>query len=112
MTVQSQFDLTLPTQDQSTPPNALVAGQITQLDFVVNGTTYSCTVSSATPVGAAVVVPFASLTPVFVPVPGTAYTADVFAVDAAGNGALSSSVAWTQVAAATAPAAPTGFSVR
>ena len=111
MTVQSEFTLTLPTQDQAVPPNALVVGQITQLDFVVNGATYVWPVPAATAVGATVTVLFASLTPVFAPVAGTAYTADAFAVDANGNGVPSASVAWTQVAAATAPAAPTGFKV-
>jgi hypothetical protein len=108
---QSKFTATLPTQDQSTPPNTLVAGQITQLDFVVNGATYSWPVPAATAPGAVVVVTFAETTPPFVPVPGTSYTADAFAVDASGNGALSNSQTWIQLAAATAPAAPTGFSV-
>ena len=112
MTVpQSKFTVTLPTTDNATPPNALVAGQMTQLDFVVNGTTYSWPIPAATLPGAAVVVPFTALTPVFVPVPGTAYTADAFAVDSLGNGLPSNSQAWTEVAAPTAPAAPTGFTV-
>ena len=111
MTAQSKFDVTLPLQDQSVPPNQLVAGQITQLDFVVDGTTYSWPVPATAAPGSAVTVPFASTTPPFVPTPGSSHTADVFAVDANGNGAISNSITWTEVAAPTAPAAPTGFSV-
>ena len=111
MTAQSKFTVTLPTTDQSTPPNELVAGQLTQADFVVGTATYSFALSSATLPGTIVVVPFADTTPVFVPTPGVQYTADAYVVDAAGNGALSNSVTWTEAAVPTAPAAPTGFSV-
>ena len=110
-TPQHDFTLNLPTTDSSVPPNALVAGQMTQLNFGINGVTYMWPIPAATLPGAAVTVLFANLTPAFVPVPGTTYTADVFAVDANGNGPNSNTATWTQIAAATAPAAPTGFSV-
>jgi hypothetical protein len=111
MTAQSKFTVTLPTTDQSTPPNALTTGQLTQLDFVIGTATYSWAIPATTEPGATVVVTFAETTPPFVPVAGTTYTADAFAVDAAGNGALSNSQTWTEAAAPTAPAGPTGFTV-
>ena len=110
-TPQHDFTLTLPTTDNSVPPNALVAGQMTQLNFVINGVTYTWPIPATDLPGAALTVTFASLTPVFAPAAGTAYTADVFAVDANGNGTPSNTAAWTQIAAATPPAAVTGFSV-
>jgi hypothetical protein len=116
MTVpQSKFQTVLPVTDQSTPPNSLVAGQMTSLVFEVSvggvKTVYSQAIDPATLPGATVISPFASLTPVFAPVAGKAYTADVYAVDAAGNGAASTAVAWTQLAAATPPVAPSSFGV-
>jgi len=106
---QSKFSLTLPTQDNATPPNTLTVGEITSLAFVVGANTSTWPVPATEPVGATVTAPFASLTPPFVPVPGTAYTADVYAVDVNGNGLPSASVSWTQ--SAPVPAAPTGFTV-
>jgi hypothetical protein len=108
---QSKFTLTLATTDNANPPNQLVAGEVTQLDFVINGTTYSWPLPAATAPGAVVTVPFTALTPAFSPTPGAAYSADVFEVDANGNGTPSNSVSWTQTAAPTPPAAPTNFGV-
>ena len=108
---QSKFTLTLATTDNAVPPNQLVAGQVTQLDFVIGGTTYSWLLPAATAPGAVVVVPFTALTPAFVPVPGTVYSADAFEVDANGNGTPSATITWTQIAAPTPPAAPTNFGV-
>ena len=108
-TPQKEFNTILPTQDNATPPNNLVAGQLTQLDFVVGGNTYSWPIPATTLPGAAVTVLFSATTPPFVPVAGTVYTADCFAVDSGGDGALSNSITWTQAAAV--PAAPTGFGV-
>lgn len=112
-TPQSQFTVTLPATDNATPPAALVAGQVTSLVFVVTAGTASADYSFAVPAtaapGSTVTAPFANLTPAFVPVNGVAYSADVYAVDADGNGLPSASIAWTQVAPV--PAAPTGFSV-
>ena len=109
MSPQSEFTVTLPTQDDATPPNALTVGQITVLDFVVGANTFTWPVPATEAVGATVTVPFITLTPPFVPVAGTSYSADVFAVDASGNGLPSTSLTWTQNAAV--PAAPTGFMV-
>ncbi len=110
-TPQSGFTLTLPTQD--TAGNALTVGQITSVVFAITAGSatadYSVAVPATTAVGATISAKFASLTPPFVPVGNVAYTADVYAVDAAGNGVPSASISWTQVAAV--PAAPTGFSV-
>ena len=108
-TPQKEFTVTLPTQDNATPPDTLTVGEITSVDFVVNSATYSYPVPATTPVGATLTVLFTDLTPVFAPVAGTAYSADCFAVDAGGNGLLSASVNWTQAAAV--PLAPTGFGV-
>jgi hypothetical protein len=100
----SKFNVTLPTLD--TAGNALTTGEITSLVFVVNGNSYAATVAANTAPGAALVVPFASLLPPFVP--GSAvYTADVYAVDANGNGTPSASISFNTAV----PAAPTGFSV-
>jgi hypothetical protein len=114
-TPQTKFTVVLPTQDQASPPNALVVGELTQVDFdiTVDGvqTTYSAPLDPTDAVGASVDVPFTALTPGFTPVAGKSYVADSFVVDANGNGAKSSTVSWTQVAAALPPAAPTGFSV-
>jgi hypothetical protein len=106
---QSKFDLTLPTQDNATPPNTLTAGEITSVVFTVNGTDHAYTLPAGLAAGAAVVALFSACSPAFVPVAGTAYTADVYAVDANGNGIPSASIEWTQ--AAPVPLAPTGFSV-
>lgn len=111
-TPQSKFTVVLPLVDNAIPPDALVAGQITSLVFAITAGTatadYSFPVPAADAPGATVVIPFASLTPAFAPVAGVAYSADVFAVDANGNGLPSASQSWTQ--AAPVPAAPT-FSV-
>ena len=105
VTPQSKFDVTLPTQDNATPPDTLAAGQITSLTFVVNGVSYTWPVPAGTAAGAALVVPFSALTPAFAPVPGTAYSADVEAVDANGVGLPSTPMtSWTQ--AAPVPLAP------
>jgi hypothetical protein len=108
---QSKFTLTLALTDNAVPPNNLVAGEVTQLDFVISGTTYSWPVPAATAPGATVVVPFTALVPVFTPVAGTPYSADAFEVDANGNGTPSATILWTQIAAPTPPAAPTNFGV-
>jgi hypothetical protein len=109
---QSKFTVVLPTQDNATPPDTLVVGQLTSLGFSVsNGTStqvYVTALATSTP-GATVSALFANLVPSFVPVPGTTYSADVYAVDSGGNGYPSASVSWTQ--AAPVPAAPSGFSV-
>lgn len=108
---QSKFTLTLALTDNAVPPNNLVAGEVTQLDFVISGTTYSWPLPAATAPGATVVVPFTALAPAFAPVAGTAYSADVFEVDANGNGSPSNTLSWTQIAVPTPPAAPTNFGV-
>lgn len=108
-TPQKEFNITLPSQDNATPPDALTVGEITGLDFVVNGTTYAYAVPPTTPVGATLTVLFSALSPPFVPVAGTAYSADAFAIDSNGDGTPSATITWTQAAAV--PAAPTGFSV-
>jgi hypothetical protein len=108
-TPQKEFTVTLPTQDNNTPPATLTEGEITSLVFVVGTTNYAYAVPATTPVGAAVTVLFSALTPPFVPVAGTAYTADAYAVDANGDGAASASFQWTQ--AAPVPLAPTNLSV-
>ncbi len=110
MTVpQHEFDVVLPTTDQAVPPNALVPGQLTAVNFDITvgttKTTYSVALDPALVPGVTVKVPFTALP--FTPVAGTKYTADAFVVDAAGNGALSTTVTWTQAAPATPPAAPT-----
>lgn len=114
MSVQKQFNVTLPSVD--TAGNALVAGQITQLDFVVTdgsapAVTYTYNVPAGTALGATLAVPFADVTPSFVPVAGQLYGADVFAVDANGNGTPSPAITWSQEAPPPVPAAPTGFGV-
>lgn len=110
---QTEFSLTLPTTDNATPPNALVAGQITSVVFTVMAGSaqadYSFPVPATAAPGSVITAPFAKLTPAFVPVNDVDYIADVFAVDADGNGLPSASIAWTQTAPV--PAAPTGFSV-
>jgi hypothetical protein len=108
-TPQSKFDLTLPTQDNATPPDALTVGELTSLTFTIGSSNYTWPIPAATAVGAAVSVPFSALSPVFAPVAGTSYTAEVLATDASGNGLESAPITWTQ--AAPVPAAPTGFSV-
>jgi hypothetical protein len=113
---QSEFNVTLPTTDNAVPPNQLVAGQMTQLDFVVTpaggaAATYSWPIPAATSPGASVVVPFANTAPPFAPVAGKTYSADCFAVDANGNGSLSGTITWTEAATPTPPAAPTNFGV-
>jgi hypothetical protein len=112
---QSKFLATLPTQDTAVPPNALVAGELTQVDFEVNSggtkTTYAAPIDPAVLPGAVLEVLFTATTPPFVPVAGTTYTADAFVVDENGASVPSTSVTWTQLAAAAPPAAPTGFSV-
>ena len=115
-TPQSKFNVTLPTQDTAVPPNALVAGELTQVDFEVTPaggakSVYSAAIDPAALPGATLEVSFTAVSPVFAPVPGTSYTADAFVVDASGQSQPSTSVSWTQVAAAAPPAAPTGFSV-
>jgi hypothetical protein len=109
MAPQSKFTVTLPTQDDATPPNALTVGQITALDFVVGANAFTWPVPATEAVGATVTALFSALTPPFVPVAGTTYSADVLAVDASGNGLPSTTITWTQNAAV--PAAPTGFTV-
>lgn len=108
-TPQSKFTVALPTQDNATPPGAIVVGQLTSLVFAVTAGTatadYSFPIPAAQPVGSSVVAAFASLSPAFAPVNGVAYSADVYAVDAEGNGLPSLSISWTQVAPV--PAAPT-----
>lgn len=114
-TPQHEFDLVLPSVDTATPPNALTVGEITNATFEVSGsdgskTTYQTAIPADAPVGSTVKVPFSSTTPAFVPVAGVTYTADAFVVDAEGTSKPSTSVTWTQIAAAAPPAAP-GFSV-
>ena len=104
-TPQSKFNVTLPTQD-NTGAN-LVTGQITALLFTIGTATSTYAVASSVP-GETLVVPFSALTPPFVPVAGTTYTADVQAVDAGGDGIPSANYSWTQAAAV--PAACTTFS--
>ena len=109
-TPQSKFNVTLPTQD-NTGAN-LVTGQITALLFTIGtappaSTASTYAVASSVP-GETLVVPFSALTPPFVPVAGTTYTADVQAVDAGGAGIPSANYSWTQAAAV--PAACTNFS--
>lgn len=110
---QTEFALNLPTQDNAIPPGALVVGQVTSLVVEITAGTatadYTFPVPAGAAPGSAIVAPFADLTPPFVPVNGVPYTADVFAVDADGNGQVSASISWTQVAPV--PAAPTNFSV-
>lgn len=107
---QSQFNITLPSTDNA--GNALTTGQITALVFeVVSGspaasTPFTYAVPASTPVGGSVVVPFSAIG--FVPVGGTTYAADAYAVDANGNGIATPAITWTED---TVPAAPTGFSV-
>lgn len=114
-TPQTKFDLTLPTADTAVPPNALTAGELTQVDFevTVDGvkTVYSAPIAADVQPGAALSVLFSAVTPVFAPVPGKTYSADAFVVDAAGASQPTGTVSWTQVAPAAPPAAPTGFSV-
>jgi hypothetical protein len=84
----------------------LTAGQITSLDFVVNAVAYTWPVPAGTADGATLTVPFSALTPAFAPVSGTAYSADVEAVDANGVGLPSApNTTWTQ--SAPVPTAPT-----
>lgn len=109
---QHEFDVVLPLQDQN--GNALVAGQLTQVDFDVTvdgaASQYSAPIDAAAAPGDTIKVPFAAVTPSFVPVAGKSYVADAFVVDAEGAGLKSTTVSWTQRAAAAAPNAP-GFSV-
>lgn len=114
MTVpQSQFTVSLPSQDNAVPPNALAAGEITSLVFEITAGTatadYSWPVPATAAPGSTVTATFASLSPPLKAVNGVSYTADVFAVDANGNGTKSASASWTQFAPV--PAAPTNFSV-
>jgi hypothetical protein len=104
-TPQSKFTVVLPTVDNAVPPNPLVAGQVASLVFVIDTVTYTYAIPAGTGLGATITVPFAGLVPVFVPTAGTAYTADVEAVDANGDSAPSASLSWTQ--SAPVPAAPT-----
>jgi hypothetical protein len=112
---QTKFTIVLPTQDQAVPPNPIVVGELTEADveITVDGATtvYSTPLDPNDAVGASIDVPFTSLTPTFSPVAGKSYVADAFVKDAAGAGAKSKTVSWTQLAAAAAPAAPSDFSV-
>jgi hypothetical protein len=114
-TPQSKFAVTLPTQDTAVPPNALIVGELTQVDFevTVDGVkaVYSAPLAPDAAVGSVVEVPFVAVAPAFAPVPGKTYTADAFVVDANGASVPSTSVTWTQIAAAAPPAAPSSFSV-
>lgn len=115
-TPQHEFDLTLPSVDTATPPNALTVGELTNATFEVSGddgskSTYQASIPPDAPVGSTIKVQFSSTTPVFVPVAGVTYTADAFVVDAEGTSKPSSSYSWKQVAAAAPPAAPPSFSV-
>lgn len=110
---QTHFSLTLPTTGNG--GTALVGGELTSITFTVQAlpgggvTQYGFSLPSGTLPGAAVDVAFAALSPPFVPVAGTEYSASVFATDAAGNGDATSDITWTQ--AVEVPKAPTGFSV-
>ena len=113
-TPQTKFNATLPTQDTAVPPNALVAGELTQIDYEVTPaggakTVYSVAIDPAAVPGSLVETLFSAVA--FAPTAGVTYTADAFVVDAAGQSQPSTSTTWTQVAAAAPPAAPTGFSV-
>jgi hypothetical protein len=112
-TPQHEFDVVLPTTDTAVPPNALVAGDLTKVDFevTVDGvtTTYSAPIDAAAVPGSTIKVPFSAAG--FTPVAGKSYVADAKVEDANGVSQPSSSTSWTQIAAAQPPAAPTGFSV-
>jgi hypothetical protein len=108
-TPQKEFTVGLPTQDNATPPDNLTVGQLTALDFVIGGTTYNFPLAATLPVGSTVTVLFSALTPPFVPVAGTSYSADCFVVDANGDSALSNTATWIQ--AAPVPLPPTNLSV-
>ena len=114
-TPQSKFEIGLPTHDVAVPPNAITVGEITQVDVEITvagvKSVYSSPVSPTAPVGSIVEVPFTALSPPFVPVPGTSYSADAYFVNSAGNGVPSVVISWTQVAATGVPDAPTSFSV-
>lgn len=109
---QHEFDVVLPLQDQN--GNALVAGQLTQVDFDVTvdgvASTYSAPIAATANPGDTIKVQFTEVTPAFAPVAGKSYVADAFVVDAEGAGLKSTSTSWTQRAAAAPPNAP-GFSV-
>jgi hypothetical protein len=113
---QTEFNVTLPTQDTAVPPNPLVVGELTSIVIEVTPaggtkTDYTAPLSAGAALGSVQQFLFTGLTPVFVPVPGTTYTADAFVVDATGNSTPSNSVTWTQNAASAPPKAPTGFTV-
>lgn len=111
VTPQKEFDVTLPTHDTATPPNPLVNGEVTSITIEVtplNGTktTYVADPSSLAGVGTVQQCLFTGLTPPFVPVAGTTYSADAFVTDDTGNSTNSPTVTWTQLAASAVPAAP------
>ena len=113
---QSEFNVTLPTKDTASPSNPIVQGEITSISVEVTPaggakSVYTAPVSSSAPVGSIQTVLFTGLTPPFVPVAGTTYTADAFVVDDVGQSAPSTSVTWTQNAASAVPKAPTAFNV-
>ena len=113
---QSFFSVTLPTKDTAVPSNLLILGELTSVSIEVTPSggaksVYTAPISPVAPLGSVQQCLFTGLTPPFVPVAGTTYTADAFVTDDVGNSVPSTSITWTQNSASAVPKAPTGFSV-
>jgi hypothetical protein len=97
--------MTQQTQINFTTPANVATGVVTSYSVIVNGgPAYTFAAPATWAPGSAQSIPFASLTPSFVPVPGTAYTVGLEAVDAAGTSVESNVFSWTEsVAVPNAP---------
>jgi hypothetical protein len=122
-TPQTQATITTPTTRVPVPPAttgaALNVGDIVLYSFaistVVGGVVgapalHTFTPSPTQPLGSQLVIPFASMTPVFSPVAGTEYSAYCYDTDSVGDASGNTNVVtWTQAEAA--PNAPSTFTV-
>ena len=104
---QTQINFTTPTQFND--GSSMVAGSVSGYIAQINGSTYNFVAPATWAPGSVQDIPFASLTPSFAPVGGTAYIADLEAVSAGQDSVPSASVSWTQNAKSPLP--PTALSV-
>jgi len=112
---QTGFGLVTPTQNSD--GSACVVGEVT--DYIAQitpqggaQTNYDFKAPATWVPGSAQNITFASMTPPFVPVAGTSYTADVEAADGLGVSVPSGSVTWVQGSPAPLqPKAPTALTV-
>jgi hypothetical protein len=91
---QTEFNIVTPTQDVN--GNALTAGQITSYTVQIGGVNYSFPAPASWVPGSTQAIPFAGLSPAFVPTANATYTADIEAVDAQGVSKPSGTASWTQ----------------